>query len=55
MYERIFQNKKTTFLALGLTVIAYYMVHTGKATFIEMAGCYGAAVYYLFSKDPDKT
>ena len=52
MFDRIFNNWKTSTLGLGLMGASFAFVFWGMATLGEAGGFLGVAFTLLFAKDP---
>jgi uncharacterized membrane protein len=54
MFERIFENWKTSTLAIVLIVAGFVLVFHEKASLAELGGFLGVAIALFYSKDPKK-
>ena len=52
MIDRIFKNKKTTLLGLGLIIVGVALVWFEKATLTEVSMFFATGLLSLFAKDP---
>jgi hypothetical protein len=51
MYNRVFQNWKTSSLGMGLMLISLVLVWFGKASLSDCGTFIGGAIVLFFSKD----
>jgi hypothetical protein len=54
MYHRIFENWKSTSLAVGLITVSLLYVYLGKAELNDVGVFMGGALILIFSKDDTK-